>query len=232
MWNYNWPINREFRIRHPIKCDRGRVNKSEFNDTRISHFFSFQTLFFIHVVVPRESWASCVPIFVYYASSLIIEHLTHIFSHLVVFIHLYHINLNIFTSHLFSQIQIVHENQARMLMGPPQNSGCFSFFRRDRRESKDWQPTTPEINTAPYTRSCKWWKCTKGEGSWRLYFSSGEISRFQLIISATSSFTSKLPFYKTCTGRPRPSLGKFICSQMFKVQSKGTRWRYWTGIME
>lgn len=115
----------------------------------------------------------------------IIEHLTHIFSHLVVFINLYHINLNIFTSHLFSQIQIVHENQARMLMGPPQNSGCFSFFRRDRRESKDWQPTTPEIDTAPYTRTCECWKCTKGEGSWRLYFSCRDLSRFQLIISAT-----------------------------------------------
>uniref|UniRef100_A0A672MDR3 Diacylglycerol kinase n=1 Tax=Sinocyclocheilus grahami TaxID=75366 RepID=A0A672MDR3_SINGR len=34
-------------------------------------------------------------------------------------------------------ITIVHENQARMLMGPPQSSGFFSFFRRDRRGSKD-----------------------------------------------------------------------------------------------
>uniref|UniRef100_A0A673NJN7 Diacylglycerol kinase n=1 Tax=Sinocyclocheilus rhinocerous TaxID=307959 RepID=A0A673NJN7_9TELE len=34
-------------------------------------------------------------------------------------------------------IQIMHENQARMLMGPPQSSSFFSFFRRDRRESKD-----------------------------------------------------------------------------------------------
>uniref|UniRef100_A0A8C2BGQ5 Diacylglycerol kinase n=1 Tax=Cyprinus carpio TaxID=7962 RepID=A0A8C2BGQ5_CYPCA len=34
-------------------------------------------------------------------------------------------------------IKIMHENQARMLMGPPQSSSCFSFFRRDRRESKD-----------------------------------------------------------------------------------------------
>ncbi|XP_052432751.1 diacylglycerol kinase beta isoform X1 [Carassius gibelio] len=34
-------------------------------------------------------------------------------------------------------INIMHENQARMLMGPPQSSSFFSFFRRDRRESKD-----------------------------------------------------------------------------------------------
>uniref|UniRef100_A0A672LDT3 Diacylglycerol kinase n=1 Tax=Sinocyclocheilus grahami TaxID=75366 RepID=A0A672LDT3_SINGR len=34
-------------------------------------------------------------------------------------------------------IQIMIENQARMLMGPPQSSSFFSFFRRDRRESKD-----------------------------------------------------------------------------------------------
>uniref|UniRef100_A0A8C2GEX4 Diacylglycerol kinase n=1 Tax=Cyprinus carpio TaxID=7962 RepID=A0A8C2GEX4_CYPCA len=34
-------------------------------------------------------------------------------------------------------IKIMHENQARMLMGPPHSSSCFSFFRRDRRESKD-----------------------------------------------------------------------------------------------
>ncbi len=43
----------------------------------------------------------------------------------------------------------MHENQARMLMGLPQSSSFFSFFRCDRRESKDWQPTTAEINATP-----------------------------------------------------------------------------------